>query len=357
MLAVVVILWGCKDDKRQEEAKEAVSTPASSPEVTDASCETFVRRLCELEPEMCAGTQTVFEKIELPPAECRAALGELKVVEALEPAQRLPVAAQILIEMLGHSSALTEEQVRAIRAQTRAHEFRADSAPRGPAVAPVDAELPRASGRYYLRQGVLVRITETGVSVAGKPPRPPGKVAKALAAAAEQERGQTREGEEPHPKLQVHADASTPHGSLVEVLVAADAAGFVELGLAVRDGDVLSEIFLFGPSISPVARRLDAVVVSIGKAGLALAGRAVPDLEALSAAAASMKKRRADVTVAALRAEADTPVGHVVAALEAVRGPQCDLDELLESSSLSDTCWFWQPVVDLDPPIGQGIAP
>lgn len=172
------------------------------------------------------------------------------------------------------------------------------------------------------------------------------------------------------------ADRATPFATLGDTLFTATKAGFTSFTLVVHAGDERRGQF-FGVPLAwfaydrtikitrPVEVLLrvrdDAVVTSIGggsehtiqnRSTCAPPPARCHDLAAVTDFAARARQLLPHEVVVTLRVDGDVPLQAVVDLLDAVRGPDCRLSRaVVGGEKVPDTCLFWQPILDLDPPL------
>lgn len=97
-------------------------------------------------------------------------------------------------------------------------------------------------------------------------------------------------------------------------------------------------------SDSIVVRHGEAIVETLDNRPLAAGADRIDsfDLEGLTRIAGELHTKFPDQNTVTLRAENDIELAELVAAMDALRGPECKEPGSLETA---DDCWFWQPLI------------
>lgn len=189
-----------------------------------------------------------------------------------------------------------------------------------------------------------------------------------LQQAAEDARSAEADGEEFGGRLRVLADASVPFGTVADALFSATKAGYREFDLVVgRSHGRVASIALapplewFGaaaerrPEAKPMQVRLvvhpSGVEMTTGKVDEA------PQTRDIAGRFSELKQLFPHETVATFRVDADVPLQRLVSLMDTARGEDCKLLSAIAGNGVPTECLFWQPVVDLNPPLTENAAP
>jgi hypothetical protein len=250
----------------------------------------------------------------------------------------------------------------------------------------------RSTGDLRVTAAPTLHITRSAISFEGTPViplesgRPSPDAFVDHVAPALLERLRTLPGSRPGPAvlgsprdahLVVAADEATPFSTLVDIAFTANQAGLPTLELVARHDDGLVGLPLTVPIEwleVPEGRHIDRDLslvfivhpdrVEVGTSGWmstkrfdalascepSLAG--CHDHEAIGAYATQIKSLFPHETVASFRVHGDVPVQTFVSLLDTVRGgADCSLSNAMAGGPIPDACLFWQPILDLEPPV------
>ena len=225
--------------------------------------------------------------------------------------------------------------------------------------------------------GPELRLTLTEMAVDGAPLFPlergrhairdfPGHVSPALRAALEaagrRRREQAeRDGRPWDDKIRVLADRATPFATLADALYTASKAGFRSFELVEHDGRELRgqhfgvPLAWFAPDDYKRERALDfRFVLRPDSVTVQLAGGGVYRLEdraGIRDHVHKVKQLYPNEVVSSFRVDGDVPLQAVVSLLDTVSGETCRLSRALKGEKVPDDCLFWQPILDLEPPL------
>lgn len=257
---------------------------------------------------------------------------------------------------------------------------------------------PRGRSDMPLRPAPEVRVTTSGVSIAGRtivslsqgraaPGAFEGHVSASLRAELEVLAGTLREaaartGEEPQMRVLVLADRAVPFATLGGVLFTLAVAGFTEYEFAIREGEELRGQLIFAArewvridpdTIYERARpvrlvvRADAVkLIDQGgevwhfklKEGCEPGPEGCHDLEGLAARVAAIKQAYPHEAGAVLQVDGEVRTQALVALIGAVRGVECRLEPAIARGEvIPEACLLWMPSVNFEPPVGLGEPP
>lgn len=154
-------------------------------------------------------------------------------------------------------------------------------------------------------------------------------------------------------------DADVPFATLIGTMRTAFDAGFAIFGLAVDAPTGAREITLTNiatwlpeherPIEWPieVTLRIDAERIYVSPPN-----RWVTNMTELEHVIATLHDDMPHERRVVVKASGTLPLSRVVAVLDVLAGPACELDAaLLDGDSASASCRFWLPLVDLDPPL------
>lgn len=192
-------------------------------------------------------------------------------------------------------------------------------------------------------------------------------------------------------RLQIHADAGAPVGSVLDVVVTAYRAGYSEFSLAVEPrgggattrvpmsvprqwrGDVVKDPddplrAMVGPRwVAPAIALIDDTGIEIQVPAQRPAQTKAPpptkwssasmplDFDRLESWAKQAAARRNETAVEVRPAD-DLTVQAFVSALDSLRGRDCRLQASHQGAPIPDNCYLWQPIVDAQPPIPPALV-
>jgi hypothetical protein len=225
--------------------------------------------------------------------------------------------------------------------------------------------------------GPEIRLTPTQLFVDGAPlfslerGRPaPGEFTRhvspslraALEAAGRRRHAQAERDDRSYDdKIRILADRATPFATLADALYTASKAGHRHFELVVHDGRELRgqhfgvPLAWFPPDDYKRERALEFLFVLRPDSVTAqLAGGRVYPLTTgaeISDHVHKVKHLHPNEVVASFRVDGDIPLQSLVSLVDTVSGETCRLSRAIQGEQVPDDCMFWQPVLDLDPPL------
>lgn len=222
-----------------------------------------------------------------------------------------------------------------------------------PSVDAVDRGLPRSPGSTFYELMPILRVAESAIELNGEQvASTPEEFTKVMPARIATLRDEAAErGEEYSPRLLVHADAGATIDQVTAIMRAGRTAGVQEWAFAVRADDVVRQINVMASLEKPRERADTWPELEVTTDGLRWRGKPIADLSALAVA---IKGDDGKQPTYRLRAAGEVTLQGVVAAMDAMRGETCRLDEAMAGEEIPADCHYWQPVLQIDPPARSG---